>query len=103
MALTNFENILDDEKLDQLINPIIYTRGVSTNLFTFIISGKIMVCSGNEGFYIELGNFNYMGSECLTNDNYIPDFSAKVIGNAKLLQISREDYRQAISHIKNNF
>lgn len=61
-----------------------------------------MVCSGNEGFYVELGNFNYMGSECLTNDNYIPDFSAKVIGNAKLLQISREDYRQAITHIKNN-
>lgn len=52
-----------------------------------------MICSGNEGFYVELGNFNYMGSECLINDNYIPDFSAKVIGNAKLLQISREDYR----------
>ena len=52
-----------------------------------------MICSGNEGFYVELGTFNFMGTECLLNDSYVPDFSAKVIGNAKLLQISREDYR----------
>lgn len=68
-----------------MINPIIYIRGVPSNVFNFILSGKVMVCSGDEGFYVELGTFNYMGSECLMNDHYIPDFSAKVILNAKLL------------------
>ena len=51
-----------------------------------------MVCSGNEGFYMEQGGFNYMGTEILTKEGYTPDFSAKVIGQAKLLQISREEY-----------
>ena len=68
-----------------MINPIIYIRGVKSNLFNFILHGKVMICSGNEGFYVELGTFNFMGTECLLNDSYVPDFSAKVIGNAKLL------------------
>ena len=46
---------------------------------------------------IEQGAFNYMGVECLTTDTYVPDFSAKVIGHAKLLQISRKDYRKAMA------
>ena len=68
----------------------------------YIVSGKVMICSGNEGFLVEQGSFNFMGVECLLNDNYIPDFSAKIIGKAKLLKIKREDYRKCLSHIKNN-
>jgi len=56
-----------------------------------------MICSGNEGFMLEQGAFNFMGIECLTNDYYKPDFSAKIIGKAKLLRITREDYRKALS------
>ena len=62
-----------------------------------------MICSGNEGFMIEQGAFNYMGVECITMDTYVPDFSAKVIGSAKLLKISREDYRRALAHTANQF
>jgi hypothetical protein len=40
-----------------------------------------------------------MGIECLTNDNYVPDFSGKIIGKAKLLKIKREEYRKALAHI----
>ena len=42
-----------------------------------------------------------MGVESITNDNFVPDFSAKIIGKAKLLKISRADYRKKIADIKN--
>ena len=60
-----------------------------------------MICSGNEGFFLEQGAFNFMGEEAITKDNFIPDFSAKIIGKAKLLKISRKDYRKKLAEIKN--
>ena len=90
-----------NEELEALSNPIIYVRGVPNDNFYLILQGKVNICSGNEGFMIEQTTFNYMGVECLTNDRYVPDFSAKVIGHAKLLKISREDYRRALGHAKN--
>ena len=59
-----------------------------------------MICSGNEGFFLEQGAFNYMGVEAITNDHFIPDFSAKIIGKAKLLKISRDDYRKKLAEMK---
>jgi metal transporter CNNM len=75
--------------LDKAINPIIYTRGVPSDSFYLVLQGKVAICSGSEGFMIEQGAFTYMGIQCLTQDNYVPDFSAKVIGEAKLLRISK--------------
>jgi len=40
-----------------------------------------------------------MGSNALTDDQYLPDFSAKVMGKAKILRIAREDYRKALSPV----
>jgi len=96
------KDLLNDESLDTMINPILYIRGVPSNSFYIILTGKVMICSGNEGFFLEQGAFNYMGVECLSNDNYVPDFSAKIIGKAKLLKISREDYRRSLGHVKNH-
>ena len=42
-----------------------------------------------------------MGIESITNDNYVPDFSAKIIGKAKLLKITRADYRKKLADIRN--
>jgi len=84
-----------------MINPILFIRGVPNESFYLILSGKVMICSGNEGFFLEQGAFNFMGVECLTNDKYVPDFSAKIIGKAKLLKVSREDYRRSMGHVKN--
>ena len=42
-----------------------------------------------------------MGVDCLTNDAYLPDFSAKCIGEVKLLKISRQEYRKALAQVKN--
>lgn len=81
------EDLLENEELNNMINPVLYVRGVPSEDFYLILTGKVMICSGNEGFLLEQQPFNYMGTECLTNDNYVPDFSAKVIGKAKLLKI----------------
>lgn len=94
-------DLLINEDLDEMINPILYMRGVPSDSFYLILTGKVMICSGNEGFFLEQGAFNYMGVECLTNDNYVPDFSAKIIGKAKLLKIKRVDYKKQASNIHN--
>jgi CRP-like cAMP-binding protein len=59
------------------------------------------VCSGLEGFFVELSSFNYFGVDALLNDNYIPDFSAQAIEKTRLLRVKRLDFRKAISNIKN--
>ena len=96
------EDLLANEELNNLINPVLFVRGVPSESFYLILTGKVMICSGNEGVLLEQQPFNYMGTECLTNDNYVPDFSAKVVGKAKLLKISRQDYRRSLAHVNNN-
>ena len=89
------ENSLEaDEKVaETLLNPILYTRGLESDCFYLILSGKVMICSGNEEFRISQTSFNYMGMRALQNDDYRPDFSAKVIENARLLKVTRKQYR----------
>lgn len=83
-----------------MFNPILYTRGIESDAFYLILSGKVTVCSGNEGFMITQSAFNYLGAEALIRDDYRPDFSAKVIEQARLLKITRTQYRMAISSIQ---
>ena len=59
-----------------------------------------MVCSGNEGFMITQSAFNYLGQDALVRDDYVPDFSAKVVDHARILKITRSQYRAAISSIQ---
>ena len=84
------------ENFDELLNPILYTRNVPSENFYLILQGNVVVCSGNEGFMVKLGPFNYLGVEALTKDSgsYIPDYSAKVINNARLLKITRKRYQK---------
>ena len=72
-----------------IFNPVLYTRGLQSDAFYLILSGKVNVCSGNEGFMITQSAFNYLGQDALTRDDYTPDFSAKVIGKARILKITR--------------
>jgi CRP-like cAMP-binding protein len=95
------DDLLNNAEMDDRINPILYIRGVPNDAFYLLLSGKVMICSGNEGFFLEQGPFNYMGVDGLTNDNYVPDFSAKVLGKTKLLKITRTEYRKALGHIGN--
>lgn len=74
---------------DYVFNPVLYTRGLPADAFYLILSGKVMVCSGDEGFMIMQSSFNVMGVEALTRQDYKPDFSAKVIDKARILRITR--------------
>jgi CRP-like cAMP-binding protein len=38
---------------DRWNNPILFTRGLPSSDFYLVLSGKVTVCSGNEGFMIE--------------------------------------------------
>ena len=49
------EEIQTDKKPligDHVFNPVLYTRGLESDAFYLILSGKVQVCSGNEGFMI---------------------------------------------------
>ena len=63
----NQQNSLEeDEKVaETLLNPILYTRGLESDCFYLILSGKVMICSGNEEFRISQTSFNYMGMKAL--------------------------------------
>lgn len=75
------------------LNPILYVRNMPSEYFHLILQGAVVVCSGKEGFMVELGPFNYMGLESLNNkDLYKPDFSAKVINKTRLLRIKQSNY-----------
>ncbi len=69
--------------------------------FILILQGKVVVESGKDGFNVSLSTFNFLGAETLINDNYIPDFSAKVSRYARLLKIKVPDYKQAITSTQN--
>lgn len=84
---------MEEELAENLLNPVLYTRGVESDCFYLILSGKVTICSGNEGFMISQTSFNYIGVDALINDDYKPDFSAKVIGKARILKITRKLYR----------
>ena len=40
------------EEMLNVFNPVLYTRGIDSDAFHLILSGKVTVCSGNEGFMI---------------------------------------------------
>jgi hypothetical protein len=77
-----------------LLNPILYTRNVPSENFYLILQGNVIVCSGNEGFMVKLGPFNYLGIDALTKEEgtFVPDFSAKVVNKARVLRINRGQY-----------
>ena len=95
--LNNNQDVLNNDEINQMINPILYTKGTLSDKFFLVLKGKIMVVCGQDDFQVEMTEFSCMGVDSLERDDYRPDFSAKVIGEATVLQIKREDYRKMIS------
>ncbi|GAM25998.1 hypothetical protein SAMD00019534_091730 [Acytostelium subglobosum LB1] len=75
----------------------IYKRGVSDTFFTIVLQGKLEIKSGGEGFVSEGGPFSTLGINALKEDQFIPDFSARVTSaNIQLLRINKPAYDAAI-------
>ena len=87
--------LTNNEELDNLMNPVIYHRGIRSEYFYLIITGHVCISSGNEGFIAEKGPFEFLGVQCLESATYLPDFSCKILNNARLLRVSRQDYLKA--------
>ena len=46
------DKLISDNQDGHVFNPILFTRGIESDSFYLILSGKVSVCSGNEGFMI---------------------------------------------------
>ena len=53
------------ELLDKDLNPILYVRDVPSDEFCLILQGKIVVCSGQDGFLLERGPYQTLGVDAL--------------------------------------
>ena len=73
----------------------LYRMGKAANAFTLILSGKVVVRAGAEGFESELGPWSYLGASAITGPAYIPDYHATAIRPFRVLQISRSDFMAA--------
>eukprot|EP00743_Colponemidia_sp_Colp-15_P004222 GILK01004555.1.p1 GENE.GILK01004555.1~~GILK01004555.1.p1 ORF type:complete len:597 (+),score=107.48 GILK01004555.1:35-1825(+) len=78
----------------------LYQRGKPETLFTLILSGRVEIAAGQEGFLSEAGPWTTLGTQTLLSENYTPDFTAKVVYAVRYLRISRQDYLNATRGLK---
>lgn len=74
----------------------IYKKGVEDENFTLVLHGKLEVCSGEDKFLSESGPWSFLAVRALSSPSFVPDFSARVLANCKLLRINKKDFVQAV-------
>ena len=57
---------------------VVYERGFPANFATLVLSGKLSVKAGVDGFRAEAGPWTLLGAGALRDENFVPDFSAHV-------------------------
>ena len=83
----------EQEVNEELPSDLMYKKGEMTNFCTLILSGKVTVLAGVDGFRSDAGAWTVLGSQALTSDIYTPDFSAYVAdGPCRCLRLSREAF-----------
>lgn len=96
-------NEAEQEVTEALPSELLYSKGEVTNLCTLILSGKVTVLAGIDGFRSDAGAWTVLGSQALTQSDYKPDFSAYVsTGPCRCLRLSREAYNAIKSSINMN-
>jgi len=86
---------------------LLYSKGVQTDFFTFILDGKAEVFSGRQKFRSEASRFTIFCPELLSqtqNDHgkglefsaFVPDFTARIIQNSRILRIPRENFLKCL-------
>jgi len=73
----------------------LYKKGKATNVFSLVLSGKVIVRAGVERFESDLGPWSFLGSNSMVQPAYVPDFDADAIRPFRILQISRSDFLAA--------
>jgi len=86
---------------------LLYSKGVQTDFFTFILDGKAEVFSGRQKFRSEASRFTIFCPELLSQTQhdhskglefsaFVPDFTARVIQNSRILRIPRENFLKCL-------
>ncbi|CAI2360224.1 unnamed protein product [Moneuplotes crassus] len=92
MNRNSYRSSIHDNIRMEDINPVLFVRNAPSQDFYLILRGKVEIISGKDGFRVEIGSFTSIGSNALLEEDYKPDFTAKVLGEAKLLKITRSSY-----------
>merc|ERR1719320_1830260 len=93
---------------------LLYSKGTQSQFFTFILDGKAEVYSGRQKFRSEAARFTIFCPELLslTQRDYkeglefsafVPDFTARVIQNSRILRISRETFHKCLQGKLRNY
>jgi len=86
---------------------LLYLQGVQSEFFTFILDGKVEVFSGRQKFRTEVSRFTILCPELLWQTQidfvenrefgvFVPDFTARVMQNSRILRISRETFHKCL-------
>ena len=93
------------EEVDLDVSREIYTAGHQTDMCTLVLTGRLKIVAGVEGFTSESGPFSVLAVGSLTSHKnrgsyhaaYVVDFTATVLERTRLLRIERGLYERLIS------
>jgi len=86
---------------------LLYQRDKKTRYFTLLLDGKCEIYAGRQGFRCELTRWSYLCPDALDHIvegyrhnkpllDFVPDFTAKVIENSRVLRIKLDDFRACL-------
>merc|ERR1712087_297072 len=86
---------------------LLYQRDKKTKYFTLLLDGKCEIYAGRQGFRCELTRWSYLCPDALDHIvegyrhnkpllDFVPDFTAKVIENSRVLRIKLDDFRACL-------
>lgn len=82
---------------DKALSSTIYKRGVATQDAFLVISGRVEITAGDDGFLSEAGPWTLLALRALTDEYYAPDFTARVSERpARILCIPRRLYHRML-------
>merc|ERR1719397_1033128 len=93
---------------------VLYNKRFQSEYFTFILDGKAEVFSGRQMFRTEVSRFTVLFPEIFTKaqEDYIqgfelsdivPDFTARIIQNSRILRISRMNFIKCLQGKLRNY
>jgi hypothetical protein len=76
---------------------LLYRKGVSSDVCTLILAGKVCVLVGQDQFRSDVSSWSLLGAGALEDPDYAPDFSAYVSdGPCRCLRFTRSRFVAAI-------
>lgn len=80
-----------------LPNELLYEKGVPSDFFTLILSGKVTIFVGEEGFRSDLSAWSVLGKTSLDRTSWTPDFTAYVSdGPCRCIRIHHAAFVEAM-------